>query len=73
MVKLSEFEQNLGNTRVHNALNALIVKHSGYLVDSPIRLNLTIPSQKDLGYLIKGSGQEMALSPLPNVRSTNPS
>jgi len=43
IVKLSEFDQKLGNTRIHNSL---IVQHSGYwpeLENSPIRLKLTIP------------------------------
>ncbi len=44
IVKLSEFDQKLGNTRIHNSL---IVQHSGYwpeLENSPIRLKLTIPN-----------------------------
>jgi len=44
IVKLSEFEQNLGNTRIHNSL---IVQHSGTgprWKISPIWFKLTIPA-----------------------------
>jgi len=38
IVKLSEFDQKLGNTRIHNSL---IVQHSGYWPEVENQPNLT--------------------------------